>query len=128
MIEMDRRKFTLGASAVAAAGAAGFAVWRTREALDEPAPTGDLPAAVEAARAELAELSFADGAFEAFAHDLSTVPNPLLATRYFGLTVGGLMLLSCDFFQHGANEQREIEYVALFHPYARPCYTPFRVA
>lgn len=125
---MDRRTFTLGASAIAAAGAAGFATWRTCEAIDAPTPPGDLPAPAAAARAELTGLTFADGAFEAFARDLRTVPNPLLATRAFGLTVGGLMLLSCDFFQNGADERREIQYVALFHPYARPCYTPFHAA
>jgi hypothetical protein len=40
-----------------------------------------------------------------------------LATRF---------LMSTDFFLHGADETRPVRYVALYHPYANPCWNPLR--
>lgn len=33
-------------------------------------------------------------------------------------------LLSTDFFLHGADESQPVRYVALYHPYASPCWNP----
>lgn len=38
-----------------------------------------------------------------------------LATRF---------LMSTDFFLHGGDERREINYVQFYHPYVSPCWNP----
>jgi hypothetical protein len=34
-------------------------------------------------------------------------------------------LLSTDFFQHGGDESRQLQYVGLYAPYVTPCSNPF---
>lgn len=36
-----------------------------------------------------------------------------------------VFLLSTDFFPRGADERNAVRYVALYDPYARPCWNPF---
>jgi hypothetical protein len=42
-----------------------------------------------------------------------------LATRF---------LMSTDFFLHNADETRPVHYLALYHPYATPCWNPLSSA
>lgn len=39
--------------------------------------------------------------------------------------IAGLFLMSSDFFWHGSDETREVEYIGLYDPYDRPCANPF---
>ncbi len=43
-------------------------------------------------------------------------------------TVVSQFLLSTDFFQNGADESRELKYIAYYDPYVAACRHPFRVA
>lgn len=77
-----------------------------------------------AVRAYFAYLQVEADAPERFARDYESA-----VARYGGSEgmdqILARFLASTDFFQNGADEARPVRYVALYHPYATPCYTPF---
>jgi len=51
--------------------------------------------------------------------------GPAHSLRLLEDSVVSLYLLSTDFFQHGADEQRAVTYVSFYDPYSIACGNPF---
>lgn len=68
-------------------------------------------------------LKFAPGAVEEFVAAYQGAKR--LSQRHSVVDGVERFLLSTDFFQHGADERREIHYTLLYAPMINPCYRPF---
>lgn len=78
----------------------------------------------EAIRLHYAYLNFAPGTVEQFVAAY-TAPGARVGEPPSVMDGLGRFLLSTDFFQHGADEAREIRYALLYAPMRNPCYNPF---
>jgi hypothetical protein len=73
-------------------------------------------------RAHLPYLDVDDAVLAAFARDQRAGTG----AREEIDAIAARFLLSTDFFQNGADEDRPLRYVAYYDPYRSPCYNPLR--
>lgn len=120
----SRRAFLLGTSGLIALASSGMAAldwerlrrrWIARK-LERHFPYLDLDADGVRRFVELYESH--RGIIEKNPWKMLSRPLPDdVCTRY---------LASTDFFLHGADEARNVRFVAFYDPYVSPCYNPFR--
>ena len=119
MSKINRRLF-MGGTAVALAGGISFKVLTTEH--EEVASSRS--AEVEDARAvdlrtTFHYLSFSDDVMRSFLRALDARGGQPSEGR-----VRELFLLSTDFFAQGADERKQLSFVALYDPFLNPCYNP----
>ena len=113
---MTRRAFVL---AFVALLFVGIVRW-LREMLARGAPDETLATRL---RRHLDYLSFDDDVIDAFVRDYRA-DSSRVAKGERTEAIASRFLLSTDFFQNGANQERSLDYVSYYDPYRSPCYNP----
>jgi hypothetical protein len=135
-MRLDRRSLLkLGVVGGVAVGASGTAAWVGRDHIKRLQPS-ELASYLKS-NFDYLTFNFGDEQFLEFAKDYRE--HYLEISRESWHTFRGgdeaehrammdafamRFLMSTDFFMHGADESRPINYVMFFHPYKSPCWNP----
>jgi hypothetical protein len=125
---ISRRAFLRTAALAALPLGAGVVAWRDSLAWFVSRASARVVAMARSPedrlRAHFHYLTFDPAAAAQYVADLR-YHNPAFSARQpLGPDIHTQFLLSTDFFQHGADEQRTIHYVGYYDPASTPCHNP----
>ena len=139
-MRLGRRKFLkIGLVGSVLVGAAGATAWFNRDRIRKLQP--EELANYLRSNFDYLKFNFDQEQFVAYANDYREHYHVIPRESWYVLRGGDAdkharfmehfsmtFLMSTDFFMHGTDESRPINYVMLYHPYRSPCWNPIAVS